>query len=153
MSNASRYLLSCSIDENDLSPWRDLLPAPCQIVAVTLFADFVVAAGDGMIALLDVAGASARQIAASEADFWARLEDDEEGWLLKSLADDCRASGLSLAPGQCYAFTTLPMFGGAYKPENVWACSFGEWLSFVGDVYTQVKDLPPGAKVVLRVTD
>jgi hypothetical protein len=34
-------------------------------------------------------------------------------------------AGKVLADGQCYAFTTLPIFGGDYSVENVWVAPWG----------------------------
>lgn len=78
---------------------------------------------------------------------------NEDGWQLRALADKCLASGKRLSAGYCYAFTTLPLFGGPYEPDNVWVCCTQEWISFTGDIYLQTKDLPDGAAVKLKIVD
>ncbi|MCV9963910.1 DUF1851 domain-containing protein [Pararhizobium sp. BT-229] len=56
-------------------------------------------------------------------------------------------------PTQCYAFTTLPLFGGEYKVDNIWICPWEEWLRYTAAIYTQTKDLPDGATVVVDFVD
>ncbi|MEJ6790299.1 DUF1851 domain-containing protein [Brevundimonas sp. BR2-1] len=84
---------------------------------------------------------------------WRTLENDEEGWQLRRLADACGAAGKVLAVDQCYAFTTLPVFGGSYSEENVRVAPWREWFSFTADIYRQTGHLPDGAAISLRVTD
>ncbi len=73
--------------------------------------------------------------------------------MLRPLVDQCRSTGMVLGPTQCYAFTTLPLFGGEYKVDNIWICAWKEWLSFTATIYLQTKDLPNGAKVAIQVVD
>jgi hypothetical protein len=79
------------------------------------------------------------------------VQSDEEGWQLRPLVEKCLAGGKRLGPGMCYAFTTLPLLGGKYEPENVWISSTEEWMAFTGDIYLQTKDLPDGTTVELIV--
>ena len=56
-----------------------------------------------------------------------------------------------LGVSRCYAFTTLPLFGGEYKVDNIWMCSCRDWVSFAGSIYAQTKDLPDGSTVKISV--
>ncbi len=103
--------------------------------------------------MLDVSAGSIAKIADSEEAFHQRCVDDDEGWLLRPLVDRCRAAGLILGPSQCYAFTTLPLFGGEYTVDNVWVCSWQGWISFTAMIYSETKDLLDGARVKIVVTD
>ena len=58
---------------------------------------------------------------------------------------------MTLGPEQCYAFTTLPLFGGEYEIENIWKCAWREWFGFLGSVYAQTKNLPDGSNVALVI--
>ncbi|KWV57912.1 hypothetical protein AS156_37580 [Bradyrhizobium macuxiense] len=74
-------------------------------------------------------------------------------WLLRPLVDQCRSAGHILAPSQCYAFTTLPLFGGEYTVANVWMCSCRDWLAFAATIYSETKGLPDGSTVRIVVKD
>ncbi|MBD9647433.1 DUF1851 domain-containing protein [Ensifer sp. PDNC004] len=103
--------------------------------------------------MLEVSAASIALIAASEDEFRQRCIDDAEGWLLRRLVDRCRSAGMVPGPAQCYAFHTLPLFGGEYKVDNIWMCDWKEWLSFTATIYSQTKDLPDGATVAIKLAD
>jgi hypothetical protein len=135
----------------DLSGWSDLLPARSRLVGANLFADLFLTDVGGAIHMLEVSAASVRKIASSEAEFRRRCVEDEEGWLLRPLAERCRLAGKAPAANQCYAFTTLPLFGGKYDVDNIWLCPWVEWIGYTAAIYAQTRDLPDGAKVKLIV--
>jgi Domain of unknown function (DUF1851). len=147
------YLLRERIEAADIEGWRGLLPDRCGIIAANLFGDVFIRDGSGAIHMLDVGAGTIEPICESEAEFRTRCVADEDGWLLRHLADRCRDAGLVPAPGQCYAFTTLPIFGGEYVPSNVWLCSWKEWLAVTADIYMQTKDLPDGTRILLDTGD
>jgi hypothetical protein len=97
--------------------------------------------------------ARVQHLATSEEEFWRKIQDDEQGWQLRPLADECQRTGKVLADGQCYAFTTLPILGGDYSAENVWVAPLGEWFSFTSDLFKQVEALPNGSTVSLKVVE
>ena len=57
----------------------------------------------------------------------------------------------ALKPGQCLGFTTLPVLGGVYGLENRYAISVVEHARFTGDVHRQVRDLPDGARISIKI--
>jgi hypothetical protein len=152
MTDFSSYFLPALADDFDLGAWSDLLPAGSRVLRTNLFGDSMLVDSDGAIHILERAAASVSKIAANEEEFWLKIVDDDEGWQLRRLTDDCRAAGKTLAPHQCYAFTTLPYLGGDYTVENVWVCSWEEWFSFTADIYTQTKNLPDGTPIELRIS-
>lgn len=103
--------------------------------------------------MLERGACSVAQIAGSEAEFWRQVDEDANGWQLRALADRCRGASKPLGDGQCYAFTTLPVFGGAYAAENIWVAPWSQWFSFTADVFEQIKDLPDGSKVTFKIVD
>jgi hypothetical protein len=103
--------------------------------------------------MLERGACSVSQIAASEEEFWRQLDEDPNGWQLRALADACRRASKTPDAGQCYAFTTLPVFGGAYTVENIWVVPWDDWFSLTAHVFGQIKDLPDGAKVKFKIVD
>ncbi|WP_332640974.1 T6SS immunity protein Tdi1 domain-containing protein [Brevundimonas sp.] len=147
------YFLSDAADVADLSGWGPILPPRPQVLRTNLFGDAFLFDHVGAVHMLERGACVCRQIAPSQEQFWRTLENDEEGWQLRRLADACGAAGKVLAVDQCYAFTTLPVFGGSYSEENVRVAPWREWFSFTADIYRQTGHLPDGAAISLRVTD
>jgi len=148
----AKYFLPNAANETDLSAWLPLFPAPARVLRTNLFGDAFVLTEDGAIHMLERAACAAQCVTSSEEEFWRELEGDRQGWLLRRLADACRNEGKELGDGQCYAFSTLPVLGGDYVAENVWVAHWNEWFAFTADVFRQIKDLPDGARVTLKIT-
>jgi hypothetical protein len=149
----TNYFLPEAADRADLGAWSSILPTTARVLRTNLFGDSFVIDGIGGVHILERAACSAERIAASEQEFWRTVENDPQGWQLRPLADACRHAGKILADGQCYAFTRPPVLGGDYSVENVWVAPWREWFSFTADLFRQIKDLPEGATVTLKVVD
>ncbi|CAH1672339.1 MULTISPECIES: T6SS immunity protein Tdi1 domain-containing protein [unclassified Chelatococcus] len=137
----------------EIAEWAELLPPGARILGANLFADTFIADEHGAVLMLEPAAMNITRIAASEGEFWKALVTDPEGWLLRPLVDRCRTAGLHPSPEQCLAFTTMPVFGGRYEVENIWLCTRREWLSATADMWRQIRDLPDGTQVQIRVVD
>lgn len=151
--NATDYFLPQVADEADISPWASILPDNARVLRTSLFGDAFLVDCTGAVHMLERGGCSLDQIAPSEEHFWRALERDEEGWQLRPLADACRSQGKVLAKGQCYAFKVLPVLGGDYVPDNVWVAPWQDWFSLTADIFGQMKELPDGASVTLKIID
>lgn len=153
MNNSRSDFLPNEITAVDISGWADILPRRCRVLAANLFADLFIGDTEGAVHMLEVSAASSAKIAFSEEEFRQRCVNDEDGWLLRPLADQCRAAGMNPTADQCYAFTQLPFLGGEYKTGNIWLCSWREWISYTASVYAQTKDFPDGSAVSIRIVD
>ena len=147
------YFLPAPADDADLSAWASIIPPGCRVLRSNLFGDMFLLAPDGVMHMLDRGGFSVDFIAPSEEAFWHIVQDDPEGWQLRPLADECRRAGKVLTAEQCYAFTKLPVLGGDYSVENIWVAPCQEWFSLTAHLYRQIKDLPDGAVLSLKVED
>ena len=153
MGEVHSDFLPDEVSTADLSAWADIMPTQFSVLCVSLFADFFVVDEAGAVHMLEVSASKIARIAASEDEFRRRCMADLDGWLLRSLVDRCRLEGMNPSDTQCYAFTTLPIFGGEYKSSNIWLCSWRDWISFTASVYAQTKDLPDGARVSIKIVD
>lgn len=145
--------LPVEITLNQLAAWSDILPAGSRVLGANLFLDVFLADAAGAVHMLEVSAGKIAMIAGSEGAFRERCVDDADGWLLRPLVDRCRSAGLILGASQCYAFTTLPLFGGEYAVDNMWTCTCRDWLAFTATVYSETKDLPDGSTVKFVFTD
>jgi hypothetical protein len=146
------YFLPDSPTEAELSLWEQLLPPGARSIQANLFGDVFLVDRFGAIHLLDLGACSISQIACSEQAFQLELVLDPQNWQLRGLANACRQVGMRLRENQCFAFTKLPILGGEYELENVWIAPRDEWFGFTADIWRQIRDLPDGAHVQLRVT-
>ena len=66
---------------------------------------------------------------------------------------DAVPPGVVLQPGQCYGFKTPPVIGGNYSVENVSPLPVGDYLGPSGSIHEQLRDVPDGSQVVLKVVN
>ena len=150
----SAYFLPDAADVTHLSAWSAIIPASARIIRTNLFGDAFMLDEGGAVHMLERGACCVEQIAPAEEDFWKRLQQDEDGWQLRPLVDECRLAGKVLGAGQCYAFITPPVFReGSYAVENVGVASWKEWFSFTADLFQNLRGLPDGAKMTFEVTD
>lgn len=147
------YFLPTAAHDADLSAWASIIPPGCRVLRSNLFGDMFLLAPDGVIYMFDRGGFSVERIAPSEEVFWREVHDDPEGWQFRPLADECSRAGKVLMAEQCYAFTRPPVLGGDYSVENVRVAPWQEWFSFTTDLFQQIKDLPDGAVISLKIED
>ena len=69
------------------------------------------------------------------------------------LVDRLVAAGVALRPGRCYGFRMLPVLGGAYAVENCAAISIPDYLGATGSIHEQLRDLPDGSRVRLKIVN
>ena len=62
-------------------------------------------------------------------------------------------AGVVLQPGQCYGFKMPPVLGGDYTVENVGPLSVRDYLAAYGLIHEQLRDVPDGSKVILKVAN
>ena len=105
--------------------------------------------------MLDIGAGTLEKLAASRDDFSRLIDegDNSNQWLAIPLVDDLVASGLCLQPGQCYGFKVPPILGGQYEVENCGVLSIPDYLGAYGSIHDQLRDVPDGSQVVLKVVE
>lgn len=134
--------------------WSWLLPKTFTLWLVNRFADLFVVLADGSVHMLDVGAGTFDRVAASRDEFCTRIDDPETaaGWLMIPLVDRLVEAGVRLGPGQCYGFKTPPVLGGEYAVKNIGPLALADYLGAYGSLHSQLKDLPDGTQVELKVT-
>jgi hypothetical protein len=138
-----------------LRDFHTLLPSEFTMWLMNRFGELFIIAKTGEILHLDPSNGSLKEVAASREVFCDLIDREEKAqeWLMVPLVSAAVSAGLTLGPGQCYRFKTLPLFGGEYSISNIFVGDLVEHFRFSGDIYLQTKDLPDGAKIKLKVTD
>lgn len=148
--------------EETASAWKWLIPEPWKIIFSSMFGGLFLEKETGGVYWLECGTGLIEKVANSAEKFhgflggprdeaWnSRLDD----WFLPPLVEQLRDAGKIAAPGQCYGFTILPIFeGGKYTVENAFVVSAREWLTWTGSAHEQVRDVPNGGQVRMKVVD
>jgi hypothetical protein len=103
--------------------------------------------------MLDVGTGALTRLADNRDDFCSKIDegDNANNWLMIPLVDQLVAAGIHLLPGQCYGFTIPPVIGGDYTVENSTVLAISTYLPTAGYIHNQLRDLPDGSKVRLKV--
>ncbi len=138
-----------------LSPWHWFLPSELTVWLMNRFGDLFIVLDDGTVHMFDVGGGTLERLADSRDAFCDLLDRDDNAnqWLLIPLVEKLAASGKLLKPGYCYGYLQSPVLGGDYTVENTIVVPIAEHFGVNGSIHEQIRDLPDGSKVTIRVTD
>jgi len=100
--------------------------------------------------MFDLISCELREIAASETEFLAKLETEEQRreWLRSHLVAAAEEAGIERSPTQCFAFRTPPIIGGTFALSNLVPWDFAKYQVGTSKVLQQVADLPIGTQVI-----
>jgi len=78
--------------------------------------------------------------------------DFNEDWFMESIVAEAKKRLGPLKEGYKYYLVIPGILGGEYSGSNIQSVPFYEVIRYSGDIGLQVKDLPDGAEVNLKVT-
>jgi hypothetical protein len=136
-----------------LAEWRWLCPKPMALIAKNGFGDLFLREGSGEIYGLDVAVGKLTKVADSETQFreLAATDEKREQWFKEANEQAAGARGLKPNATQCIGFSVPLVFAESGSPDTVYVVDLYDHVSFLGEMNRQIKDLPDGTKVQLRV--
>ncbi|HXE07516.1 MAG TPA: T6SS immunity protein Tdi1 domain-containing protein [Acidobacteriaceae bacterium] len=118
-----------------------------QLITMSPFGDLLLRNESGDISLLDINLGALEPAASSASDpvllFPVAFDD--------RIASSYRKAGLQLTDGKCYGYKTPCVAGGSLEPENVYVATASEYISFMGDFHYQIRDVPDGGSIRLKV--
>lgn len=94
-------------------------------------------------------------VAANPAEL-EHLKEDKEfmiDWAMGALVDLAEQSVGKLAEGQCYCLALPSVVGGTYDVANLASAPLHELIRSSGSLAEQIKDLPDGAAIKIKITD
>ncbi len=117
------------------------------------FGDLFLIMPDGSVHMLDIGAGSLTKLAASKDEFSRMIDEDGNAndWLMIPLIDRLMAAGVLLQPGECYSLLTPPVLGGDYTVENTVVLPVAEHYGLYGSYHKQLRGVPDGTNVVLKV--
>jgi len=136
-----------------LAEWRWLLGAHARLCGWSAAGDLFYSDEHGQVWRLDTGAGEPDSVASSDQAFEQLLGDPERAdeLLLLPVVRAFEELHGPLGEGRCLGFTTMPVFGGDYTVENRFTISVTEHASFTGDLHRQIRDLPDGTAIQLRV--
>jgi hypothetical protein len=128
---------------------------PCAIIMQNAFGNVIFTDDEGRYWRICPEDLSCDVIAADSERF-ERVRESESfvtDWGMQALVDQARAAIGTPTAGECYCLKIPSVLGGAYVIQNIGTIDRAELIAASGHIAEQIKDLPDGAKIRLRVTD
>ena len=128
---------------------------PVEVVGSTAFGNLMIKDEQGRYWRLCPEGLSCEVIAQTREvlDEVSRDQAFLHDWYLQPLVEQAEEALGPLVPGEAYHFVISPVLGGEYEAGNVRRINHVEQVRFSGDLALQIKDLPDGAQVTLKIVD
>ena len=136
-----------------LDAWKWLPLSGLSVLAVSAFGEVFLRNADGEIFQIDTIEGALSKRANSLADLTRALDAAEtrDEILLAGLVMAARQMGLNLSDGECYDFKIAPVLGGPMDLDHVETTSFAVKLNLAGQIHEQVKDLPQGTEIEIKI--
>jgi hypothetical protein len=137
-----------------LELWGWLIPTSWRAWFANALGDLFLVDDSGQVHWLDIGLGELQMLAPTVADFRVLVADPENAavWFGEELVDLLQDSGLSLQPGECYSYRTLPILGGTYDPDNFLVADVVTHFRTWGPIHEKLRDLPDGARVRFEIT-
>lgn len=128
---------------------------PAEVVDANSFGNLIVRASDGAYWRICPEEWSCAPIAPNAKEFAALScdEDFQVDWLMTRLVEIARQQLGPLGEGQCYCLKIPAVVGGPYEASNFGAISLRELIDFAGNMAEQIKDLPDGTRIRLKIVN
>ena len=137
-----------------LEEWRWLCPGELSLIAVDAFADLFLEDSEFAIMRLDTTIGRLDRIAGSTEEFVRLTQSSEhrKKWFREDAAVALSEQGFDPAKGKCIGYKTPIVFEESTGlASNVYIADLYEYVSFLGDLHFQMKDVPDGGRVRLVV--
>lgn len=133
--------------------WRWLLGGSVRLIGWASSGDLFIVDAKGAVMRLDTGSGELEPCASSIGEFYRALEDRGRAadLLLLPVVHEFESRHGNLGPDECLGFTALPVFGGVYSVGNRRRVTVAEHASFTGDIHRQIRDLPDGEEVSVKV--
>ena len=135
--------------------WSWIGLSPSAVLDSNAFGNLLVQAEDGRIWRICPEELSCQIVAESPAEYQELRVDPTFclDWEAEKLVSAAEAILGSLPEGRCYCLKVPAPLGGAYETDNIGTDSLREIVSFSGEIARQIRDLPNGASIELKVVE
>jgi hypothetical protein len=147
--------LTIPFERNDdlFEDWRWLVGTSAQPILITSLGDAFFQENSEKVFWLDVGRSKYSQVAESQKDFEQKMKINENitEWFMPNLVAALITQLGTLKPHSCYSFLRLPVLGGDYLEKNFAQADIEVHFSLTGQICRQIKDLPEGSKIKLKL--
>ena len=133
--------------------WAGLVPE--EIVGENEFGNLIVRDVNGVYWRICPEDVYCEIIAKSREELDSLSTDPEflKDWYMRSLVEIARSKLGDLKDGYKYCLAIPGVLGGSYDGDNINTVPLDELIALSGDIGQQLKDLPDGSQVKLKVVD
>ena len=126
---------------------------PANLLQENDFGNLLIEDQTGVVWRLCPEELTCKSVALTPHDYKNLLRDPEfiEDWEMLKLVELARLKLGSLTVGRKYCLKIPAVLGGTYGSENISTAPLGEIIRFSGDIAKQIKDLPDGATINLKI--
>ena len=135
--------------------WQWLIGSTALPILVTSVGDIFLQETSGEIYWLISGNAEYEKVAETYEEFQSKLQNNDivHEWFLVPVVAQLKRQGVHLEQGKLYGFKQLPTLGGAYEANNYELTDIEVHFSMSGQMNLQIKELPDGTQVNLKVTE
>ena len=129
--------------------WNWLINETIRPIMMSTFGDLFYQKKDLKVYYLDTLEGNEKYITNTESEFieFINIKENQENYLLSELVFNLINKGFILKEKQCYSFIIPPIIGGKAETNNVKIINIPIWISIIGQLHKQVKELPIGTKI------
>lgn len=126
---------------------------PVEIIDENEFGNLILRDSDGRFWRLCPEDVYCNIIAENTEEYNELVKDKKfnEDWFMESIVAEAKKRLGPLKHGYKYYLVIPGVFDGDYEGENIQSVPFYEVIRYSGDIGRQIKDLPEGSKVDLKV--
>ena len=139
--------------EDILSDWLWLLKGIKGVALITVLGDIFFVGDDDRVYRLQTDMGEITKVAKDIEEFDELLQDEEliDEWFLPELVSELITNGKTLKENQVYRYIQQPIIGGEYTIDNIEPADMSVYFALSGQICEQVKDLPEGAVVNIKI--
>jgi len=141
------------VDLDDIcSCWRWCLNDMKAIALITCLGDLFFIGKDQCVYWLQTDKCQFSKVTDNFDQFEHLINNEKfEEWLQPQLVEKLIKDGKVLKENEVYSYLINPSLGGEYSVENIEPCDMSVHFAFSGQICEQIKDLPGGTKVNIKL--
>jgi hypothetical protein len=143
-----------NVDPGDLlSCWKWKVGDMKTIVVISVLGDLFLIGEGAAVYWLQTDSGNLIKVADSIQQFETYLKDSEkfDYWFLTPLVEKLIGTGKLLKQDEVYSYKKIPVIGGEYSVDNIEPTNMSVHFAISGQICEQIKDLPDGTKVSIKV--
>jgi hypothetical protein len=135
--------------------WRWAGLVPKRIIDTNKFGNLIVEHQNGFVWRIVPEELSCEIVAKDAAEYEVISQSEEfvADWQMQALVEAAEATYGPLADGDVFYLVTPGVLGGEYDVSNINVLPLEELIALSGDLAKQIKDLPDGGEIELKVTE